>query len=93
MFINLYAPSAGCVQCNSTKKKLDAIGATYTVFKADPTEDVDHLLGDAIRDRANEQGLGQQFPFVQVFNTKHELVMEWCGFRPDKIEELQAALS
>ncbi|PRA13302.1 NrdH-redoxin [Arthrobacter sp. MYb211] len=93
MTINLYTPAEGCVQCNATIRTLDKLGVKYNKFTADPAEDVDGLLGEAIRERAAQGNLGQQFPFVQIFNEEHELTAEWCGNRPDMIAtHVQAAL-
>lgn len=84
MIINLYSPSAGCVQCTATKRFLDQNNIAYSSHVADD----DPHLEAAIRERA-EKLEGNSFPFIQVFDTNYKLVREWQGNRPDMLAWLK----
>lgn len=84
MIVNLYSPSAGCVQCKATERALTKAGIQFNSHIADD----DPFLAEAIRERAAKLE-GNSFPFVQVFDDGHKLVKEWQGNRPDMIDWLK----
>lgn len=72
MIITVYSKPA-CVQCNATKRALDAQGLDYDVI--DLSEDAEAL--------AQVKALGYLAAPVVVAGDEH-----WGGFRPDKITAL-----
>jgi len=70
--ITVYSKPA-CVQCDATKRALDAAGVEFKVV--DVTEDADAM--------ALVTSLGYRQAPVVVAGSDH-----WSGFRPDKIKSL-----
>lgn len=65
-----------CAQCNATKRKLDQYELNYSVVAIDENPDV----------LAHLQLRGfTQAPVVETDTDS------WCGFRPDKLEQLAQA--
>lgn len=66
-----------CVQCNATYRALDKKGIPFTVEDA--------------QEKANNEMLKafghMQAPGVVVRDAEGNIVDNWSGFRPDKIEE------
>lgn len=77
MAITLYTKPA-CVQCKATQKALDRAGLEY--------EAVDISLDDEARDYVLALGY-LQAPVVEA-NGEH-----WSGFRPERINNLVAAVA
>jgi glutaredoxin-like protein NrdH len=75
MAVTVYSQPA-CVQCNATYRALDKAGIDYAII--DITEDAEA--------RDYVMGLGYLQAPVVVAGEEH-----WCGFRPDRIKELDAA--
>jgi len=75
MTVTVYTKPA-CVQCNATYRALDKKGIEYK--KVDISQDA------AALERIRELGF-MQAPVVITDNDS------WSGFRPDKIDEIEAA--
>lgn len=86
MIINVYSPSAGCVQCRSTMFWFKKRGIEFNHILGDEHDD----LMDAITERTRNLE-GNSWPFVQVFTPDYKLKAEWQGFRPDKLVEVFGA--
>lgn len=68
-----------CTHCTTTKRALERAGLAFKEF---PITDAD---------RAAFRKFGyRSLPVVIVCNEDGELVDEWCGLRPDKINQLSA---
>ena len=67
-----------CVQCNATYKALDKKGVTYQ--SVDITKDAETL--------EKLKALGHMSaPVVAAYDEAGNVIVDWAGFRPDKIEE------
>jgi len=85
MIINVYSPSAGCVQCRGLMNWLRKHNIEFNHHLGDADDD----LMEAIHERTQHLE-GNSWPFVQVFTDDYKLKAEWQGFRPDKLEGLIA---
>lgn len=82
MTIEVYSKPA-CVQCNATYRALEKRNLDYTA--TDITEDAEAL--------AFVKGLGyMQAPVVVVKDDNGDIVSQWSGFRPEKVEALANGL-
>ena len=72
-----------CQMCRATTRKLDNAGAEYTEIFVDAPENAE--LAEQIRLRSEELGVLSQAPYVTVYNDKNQLIDDWFGFQPDKI--------
>lgn len=67
-----------CVQCNATYKALDKKGVSYK--SVDITQDPETL--------EKLKALGHMSaPVVAAYDESGNVIVDWAGFRPDKIEE------
>jgi len=71
-----------CVQCNSTKRKLDSMKVDYQTVDVSLPENADAL--------ATMKGLGYQAAPVVLVTEDGKDDDHWYGFRPDKLEALAA---
>lgn len=77
--------TTNCQQCRATKRKLDQAGIQYNTIDVSQQEYSD--LADAIRARADELGTAPIMPYVTIYDPHNELISEWFGFNPTKINE------
>lgn len=76
--VTVFSPEGVCVQCAATLRVLDAKGIPYHVVKVSDSDD---------DTRATLRELGfMQFPVVWAPRVGY-----WSGFRPDKLDETEAA--
>lgn len=69
-----------CTHCTTTKNALARAGLPFEEFP----------ISDAGRAEFRELGY-RSLPVVSVRNEAGELVDEWCGLRPDKINKLKVS--
>ena len=72
----------GCQPCMATKRRLDKAGIEYVI--ADLTADNGHHL-DYVK------ALGHQSAPVVTVQHGDTLTDHWDGYRPDRIDQIQAA--
>lgn len=69
-----------CTHCATTKRALERAGIPFT----------ERMVTEADRVDFRERGF-RSLPVVMVSNEDGEHVDEWCGLRPDKINQLSKA--
>jgi len=77
-----------CGQCTTTIRDLNSKGVEHEVIKADAPGMEE--LADSIRARQKETNAPNQMPYVTVHDSGNNLIADWFGYRPDKINAYAA---
>lgn len=68
-----------CVQCDATMRKLDEFGVTYTIKDATDLENLEYI----------SDVLGHTSAPVVTVHEDGELVQDWSGYQPEKLNLLK----